>query len=268
MPATPADVKEALAPEIGKQLFAPKPRSLGQSAAEGPGSRLQADLIDLAQNTTAKHGEHKYGLLVSDVFTRKAYTEALRYKDATSVNREFRHILQQVPGKGENVVVTTDQGNEFKGLDAHVLPKWGVHREKEVEDRNATAVVDRTTQTIKKDLASRVARTGNGWAKELRGVTEAYNERPNAAVHGPPATANEENAQQFFILQDNAAKFMHNKNLSTRRQDALKDAGAFRAPIQGESRSFRPAYSDTVQQLGKITLVLAMSPTRLGRRRC
>ena len=108
-------------------------------------------------------------------------------------------------------------------------------------------------QTVKKDLASRVAHTGNTWSSELKSVTEAYNERPNAAVHGAPATANEENAQLFFILQDNAAKFMHNKNLSTRRQDAIKEAGAFRAPIQGESRSFRPAYSDIVQTLGKIS---------------
>ena len=253
MPVSAEDVKAALAPEVAKQIFAPKPRSLGQSATEGPGSRLQADLVDLAQNTKAKHGEHKYALLVADVFTRKAYSAALRYKDATSVNREFRQILQQVPGKGENAVVTTDQGNEFKGLDAHVLPKFGVHREKDLNAKNDIAVVDRVMQTVKKDLASRVARTGNGWSSELKGVTEAYNERPNAAVHGAPATATEENAQQFFILQDNAAKFLHNKNLSNRRQDAIREAGAFRAPIQGESRSFRPAYSDTVQTLGKIS---------------
>ena len=116
MPVSAEDVKAALAPEVAKQIFAPKPRSLGQSAAEGPGSRLQADLIDLAQNTKAKPGEHKYALLVADVFTRKAYSAALRYMDATTVNREFRHILHQVPGKGENAVGSTDAGNEFKGL--------------------------------------------------------------------------------------------------------------------------------------------------------
>ena len=252
VPATPADVKAALAPEIGKQLFAPKQRSLGKSAAEGPGERLQADLVDLSNNAHAKPGDHKYALMVADVYTRKTWTEPLRYKDSTSVNREFRKILRDVPGKGQNAVVTTDQGNEFKQLDAHVLSKDAVHREKEVNDPNATAVVDRAMQTIKRDLASRVARTGKGWASELDSITEAYNERPHSAVHGAPNTAAEGGPQQFMIEQDNAAKFMHNRNLTIRRQDALKEAGAFRTPIHGESRSFRPAYSEAVHVLGKM----------------
>ena len=254
IPATPNDIKEALAPEIGKQLFAPKPRSQGQSAAEGPGERLQADLIDLSTNAKAKAGEHKYAAVVTDVFSRKTWTEALRYKDAGNVNTAIRNILAKVPGGGKNTIVTTDQGNEFKKLDSHVLGMHAVHRDTEVSDKNATSVVDRAMQTLKRDLAARMARTGNSWKNELPSVTEAYNERPSSAVHGAPNSATEGGPQQFMIEQDNASKFMHNRNLTIRRQDAIKEAGAFRAPIQGESRSFRPAYSDTVQTLGKISL--------------
>ena len=253
VPATPADIRAALSTDVSRQVFAPKPRSLGRSAATAPGSNLQADLIDLSNNTGAKFGEHKYALTVSDVFTRRAWTEPLRYKDAANTNSAFRKILKEVPGHGDNAVVTTDQGNEFKGLENQVLPKSGVHIEKEVTDRNAIAVVDRTIQTLKKDLASRLARTGQPWAKEIHAVTEAYNERPNEAVHGAPATAGEESAQGFFVLQDNARAFLHNRNLSMKRQAALREAGAFRAPNIGETRSFRPAYKDTVQTLGKIT---------------
>jgi hypothetical protein len=158
-----------------------------------------------------------------------------------------------VPGGGKNAIMTTDQGNEFKRIDAHVLGVNAVHREKEISDKNATSVVDRSMQTIKKDLAARIARTGNAWKNELPSVTEAYNERPSSAVRGAPNSATEGGPQQFMIEQDNASKFMHNRNLTIRRQDTIKEAGAFRAPIQGESRSFRPAYSDTVQTLGKIT---------------
>ena len=43
IPVTTALAKQALAKDVGKQLFAPAPRSIGQSAAEAPGSRLQAD---------------------------------------------------------------------------------------------------------------------------------------------------------------------------------------------------------------------------------
>jgi hypothetical protein len=254
IPVTPNDIKEALAPEIGKQIFAPKTRSLGKSAAEGPGERLQADLIDLSSNAKAKAGDHKYALMVTDVFSRKTWTEALRYKDSGNVNNAMRNILSKVPGDGKNAILTTDQGNEFKKIDAHVLGVNAVHREKETSDKNATSVVDRSMQTIKKDLAARIARTGHAWKNELPSVTEAYNERPSSAVHGAPNTATEGGSQQFMIEQDNASKFMHNRNLTIRRQDAIKETGAFRAPIQGESRSFRPAYSDTVQTLGKISL--------------
>ena len=58
-----------------------------------------------------------------------------------------------------------------------------VRRTKRPEDRNAIAVVDRGIQTLKKDLATRVARKGGQWS-------DHFNGRPEAAV-----------------LQDNADKF-------------------------------------------------------------
>ena len=46
--------------------------------------------------------------------------------------------------------------------------------------RNATAVVDRGIQTLKKDLATRVARKGGQWSDHF----ERYNARPHETVHG------------------------------------------------------------------------------------
>ena len=102
VPASLKDAQAAVAPDVGRQLFAPKPRSQGQSAAEAPGKRLQADLIDLSNNAKAARGEHRYGLLVSNVFTRKAWAEPLRYKDAATVNPAFKKILKEVPGQGKD----------------------------------------------------------------------------------------------------------------------------------------------------------------------
>ena len=59
-------------------------------------------------------------------------------------------------------MVTTDLGNEFATLDRELPPK-AVRRTKRPEDRNAIAVVDRGIQTLKKDLATRVARKGGQW---------------------------------------------------------------------------------------------------------
>ena len=57
---TSARAAAALRGDVARQVLAPKPRSLGKSAAEGPNDRLQADLVDFSQNT---RGRNKYGLV-------------------------------------------------------------------------------------------------------------------------------------------------------------------------------------------------------------
>ena len=244
-PWTLAECREALTTSVPAQTLAPPPRSLGHSAAEGPGSRLQADLMDFNLNADGSHNDHhKYALQVSDVFTRKAYTEPLKAKNAAVVTEAMRKLLQKVPGHGQNAVVTTDAGGEFAGLDK-VLPQGAAHREK--QGVNDIAVVDRTMQTLKRDLEDKAQNYGTGWAHNLHEVTDNYNFRPNAAVHGSPDTAGDENAQHFFVLQDQSANFQHNRHLTLRRQGAIQQAGAYREPIHNGGRSFKPAYGDVHQ---------------------
>ena len=66
-------------------------------------------------------------------------------------------------------------------------------------------------------------------------------------VHGAPEDVEKQPATEFRVLQDNADKFQHNKDLTDRRVKAVEDA-AFRAPTNA-ARSFNPQYGD-VQQLG------------------
>ena len=139
---------ETLRGDVARQVLAPKPRSLGKSAAEGPNDRLQADLVDFSQNT---RGRNKYGLVVQDVFTREIATKALPDKRAETVTRAAAEIIPDLVQEEDNYVVTTDLGNEFQGLEA-ALPGGAVHRQKDPTDGNATPVVDRAIQTLKKDL--------------------------------------------------------------------------------------------------------------------
>ena len=166
---------------MARQVLAPKPRSLGKSAAEGPNDRLQADLVDFSQNT---RGRNKYGLVVQDVFTREIATKALPDKRAETVTWAAAEIIPDLVLEG-NYVVTTDLGNEFQGLEA-ALAGGAVHRQKDPTDRNATAVVDRAIQTLKKDLAGMVARRGGGWGEHVDEAAEAYNARPHQAVTVAP----------------------------------------------------------------------------------
>ena len=243
------ECKEALASNVPAQTLGPPPRSLGHSAAEAPGSRLQADLMDFSQNTHGHHNDqHRYALQVSDVFTRKAYTEPLKGKNAIQVDSAMRKLLKEVPNQGRNAVLSTDKGGEFAGVDK-VLPKGAAHRER--QGVNDLSVVDRSMQTLKRDLEDKAQNNGQGWAHNLHEVTSNYNFRPNSAVHGAPDDAGKENAQQFMIYQDQAANFMHNRGLYDRRISAVNSAGAYREPIDNGGRSFKPYYG-AVHALKKV----------------
>ena len=102
-----------------------------------------------------------------------------------------------------------------------------MHRTKRPEDRNAIAVVERGIQTLKKDLATRVARKGGQWSDHFERAAGAYNARPHETVHGAPEDVERQPATEFRVLQDNADKFQHNKDLTDRRVKAVEDAGAF-----------------------------------------
>ena len=77
-------------------------------------------------------------------------------------------------------------------------------------------------------------------------------------VHGAPEDVEKQPATEFRVLQDNADKFQHNKDLTDRRVKAVEDAGAFRAPTNA-ARSFNPQYGD-VQQLGAVDSMTVRGP--------
>ena len=178
-----------------------------------------------------------------DVFTREAAVEPLQNKNAETVR-----AARELTGDDGNFA-TTDLGNEFATLD----------RTKRPEDRNAIAVVDRGTQTLKKDLATRVARKGGQWSDHFERAAGAYNARPHKTAHGAPKDVEKQPATEFRVLQDNADKFQHNKDL-TRRVKAVEDAG-FRAPTNAASSTLSTAMCSSW-----VKLALPAPQRRLTRR--
>ncbi|CAE7917885.1 unnamed protein product, partial [Symbiodinium necroappetens] len=90
---TQALARFALQGDVARQVLARKPRSLGKRAAEGPNDRLQADLIDFSQNTRSRN---KYGLVVTDVFTREAVTRPLPDKNAATLARAAAEAISEL----------------------------------------------------------------------------------------------------------------------------------------------------------------------------
>ena len=77
-----------------------------------------------------------------------------------------------------------------------------------------------------------MARKGGQWSDHFERAAGAYNARPHETV--APEDVEKQPATEFRVLQDNADKFQHNKDLTDRRVKAVQDAGAFR----GEELNF------------------------------
>ena len=105
------------------------------------------------------------------------------------------------------------------------------------------AIVDRGTQSIKRDLAQEVGKKkGAKWADVAEKVAQDHNEQPQGAVFGPPDSVEKNPVQQFKVLQQNADNYATNAKNTQRMTAAIEKAGYFREPIDNGGRSFKPAY--------------------------
>ena len=235
-------------------MLAPKPRS------QGP-DRLQAEVVDFSQNT---RGPNRYGLVVTDVFTREvANSKALPNKQSGTVTQAAAEIIPELVQEGEgNYVVTTDQGNEFRGLEG-ALPEPAVHREKLPSDRNAMAVIDRAIQTLKKDLAGKVARDGGGWAEHVAEVTEAYNARlRRRRPSGCSGTTRRSSSTSFQPQYGPVREVAGYDSMTVRATDGSETLLKHALPVPGEPRRrlTRPPVPLAVRQLRTSTPVPSHRP--------
>ena len=194
----------------------------GKSAADAPNARWQLDTAEMP----LKQGK-RYFLVAVDVFTRKAYTQAMATKTAPETARSFRTILTRANAKP--AILTTDAGTEYLGAFARMCAEEGITlRTKRVEDTNAIAVCDRAMSTLKLDLRKRHQQQGAPWPNLLQAVTTAYNSRYHETVHDAPKDVTDNPDVHFMVLQDNAEKFKHNNDMEEKRAMAVAKAGWYR----------------------------------------
>ena len=112
-----------------------------------------------------------------------------------------------------------------------------------------------------------MARKGEQWSDHFERAAGAYNARPHEKVYGAPEDVEKQPATEFRLLQDNADKFQHNKDLTDRRVKAVEDAGAFRAPTNAaRSTATRSSWAPlTVRSTeGRETLLKPALPAPQG----
>ena len=238
-------LRSYLAKQGQKQLFLPPPSSKGKTAAEGAGTRAQCDLIDLKYSSSLGH---KNILVVIDVFSRKAYARPVKNKEAASVAGVMRVILNEMTPMPQ--FMYSDKGNEWTGPVQTLFEEKNVtHRSKtEKYDAQATSVVDRVIQNLKKRLAESIAAEPGEWATRILSVTRAYNSTPHQTLHNePPKEINSTNPiANFMVTQDNAQKLQHNVDVLRIRKALLDNTKAFRRPLGGQQQgAFRRGFKQT-----------------------
>ena len=103
---TSARAAAALRGDVAEESGEERGGGAQRPAASGPGGLL------------SEHQRAEQVRLVQDVFTRKIATKALPDKRAETVMRAAAEIIPDLVQEEGNYVVTTDLGNEFRGLEA------------------------------------------------------------------------------------------------------------------------------------------------------
>ena len=242
--ASGKDLVGALKNNQAVQVLAPKQRYAMKSAAETPGSRIQADLAEFPH--TKKDTDHpRYALVATDVYTRQIAAEPMKDKTAGTTDAAMKKVLARLPNDGHNASVSTDKGKEFARLGDLLEERDSVHRLK--QGRNDISVVDVAIQRLKYKLANAKANVGGSWDANLQKVATAYNNTPKDVVHGTPANADrQDTVQGFLIAQDNADRFASNAATNDAKIQSLYALKAFRPPISDGSRQHKPRYGKAV----------------------
>jgi hypothetical protein len=241
------------------QIFAKRPVSDGATASRGPGEEYQADILDF-KATELDTG--KVVLVVLDPFNRRLrLSGALPNKKPTTVRDAFLSILSDdfPPPKS----ITTDSGNEFKThFETMLRQEQIVHKFR--RGINSLARVDRVIGTMRKKLAQRLLRVGSKrWDKEIASVEAQYNSRLNLALGATPDDAVKDDKVgkivRFRLLQENADAFAKNTEANRVKEEAVREAGAFRqvvdrqAFMRGDKPTFGPLKRVQSVERGQVT---------------
>ena len=176
-----------------------------------PLQQFQADLCDM--QSLSKHNDgFNYLLTVIDVFSKKAYAQAIKKKTGVEVAKAFDRILthSQIPKK-----MQTDAGKEFfnKVFQA-LLKKRGIAHYATASDMKA-CVVERFNRTLKTKMWRYfTAKNTHRYIDVLPELIESYNNSYHRSIKMTPLQVTKENAAQVF--RNLYAPSIHRKKAATK----------------------------------------------------
>jgi transposase InsO family protein len=160
-----------------------------------PGDQYQADLVDL-QSLSRHNGGHKYILTAMDLFSKKAFAQPLKSKQAKDVKLALVTIFDGEPPEK----LQTDQGREFNNA---YIKRWlkdmGVQYFTTKNYDIKCSIVERFNRTLKAKMFKYFTASGTQrYVDVLQDLVNSYNNTTHTTTKFKPNQVNATNTQQVF----------------------------------------------------------------------
>jgi transposase InsO family protein len=158
----------------------------------GANHQWQADLVEFPPDYARVNQGNRYLLVCVDVFSKKAYTEALKSKEGPEVTRALSATFDNAPSVPRKI--QTDAGKEFYNRHVQRLFKENHITHFTTQNTEKAQTVERLNRTLKMRLMKMAQATrGNKWLDHYRQITASYNRTPSSAHGYPPDSVGPEN---------------------------------------------------------------------------
>lgn len=159
------------------------------------------DLMDFTQNWVSVNKNHRYALIVIDVFSRYVYGVPMKNKTAVTATKSFETILEDSHTKPK--FITCDHGSEFfnrtfkKMLENNKIKLYSTYQDVK------SSVVERVIRTLRKMIKRHfIVSDSTVWYSALSSIISQYNHKKHRSIHMSPFDAlKPENHERVYKSQ-------------------------------------------------------------------
>lgn len=196
---TSTDVNRWLATSDSYTLHKPARKSFSRRKfiTSGINQLWQADLADMV-NIAKENDNHKYILMVIDVFSKKLYSEPIKNKSGGTVTDAFKKILSKLSNPPSNL--QTDEGKEFFNSTFNSLMLDNKINHYHTYNRETKAsVIERAIRTIKQRIYRYFTHSGTSrYVDILPDLMLSYNNSKHKTLGIAPNQVNPQNQEVIW----------------------------------------------------------------------
>ena len=185
-------------------------------------------------------------LAAIDCFSRVAYVEPMRTKNASETLKAFKSILKR--SKVKPRLIQTDLGSEFKGVFSKFLEKNNIHYFSTSQDPKC-AIVERFIRTFKNRLFKYMkAKNTKTYINVLQNMVDSYNRSKHRSIGVSPNEVNSSNEKVLWMKQ--YKDFLYNSAKSSKFK--VGDKVRLTKYKKTFFRGFRSSWNKEIFQIGYI----------------